>query len=795
MSRGEGRYYASLMQHDRKAQTGKFHLIFVRFTTIIQPEQRTQVMKNMVTILLLGVLMISGAVSADVDTGLVAYYCFDDASNLGKDCSTNGNNGTVEGSVTASTGFAGGAASFGGYYNSGAIHVPNSSSLQFTGDFSVAHAVKLSGLDGMDGWGNYKSPLNYDADPPFFLVFIKGEYALSTMLTTDIRNESIYYYSSFNPSPGLIEGYSINEWANIVYVYSNSEHTAKVFINGRLVSTHDVSINITNVNSEDIYIGRNQSYWHPMNGAIDEMRIYNRALTDAEVLQLAAPNDSADSGSINVSDVLSSHGITDILFNGSDVFVLATVKSPDGVYRVDPDGTRAYKSSLKIVRFNKDSNSYQSVVIGEVWPNGDPTSGHGALYLSGDYLYAFKNSKDDGNGYAQSGSIYKINVSDPAMISLESESKLFSASNWGWWPVFKSSSVLSHFSFAGYYRYENTSNLGSVLPSVMQQEYADAVAAHSQGLVLANEADTMGASSRPNVISRIQALMGEQQTTFSLAIKKSGTGSGSVTSKDGKINCGTICAADFDNGSSVILTATPDTKSGSTFSGWSGACTNKTGDCTVKMSEAQTVTANFNLLPSYKLSINKSGKGTVTSEPVGINCGTACSKTFTSGTAVTLTAKADTGATFTKWTGCTPIANKPLQCTVTLTSNKVVTAVFGANSIADIKIVSVAITPTSPAANSIFSAKITVKNQSTVTVNGGYLDVWANQPTAQTCGAFGEQWIEIGSLAAGATKTLTVNLRSSGAGAKTLRAFADSWCQTPESNEANNQLTKTYTVK
>ncbi|GEM_PF-6864981 len=755
-------------------------------------------MKNMVTILLLGVLMISGAVSADVDTGLVAYYCFDDASNLGKDCSTNGNNGTAEGSVTASTGFVGGAASFGGYNNPAAIHVPNSSSLQFTKNATFSFAVNLAGLDGMDVYSNYTS--NSGVGSVIAKSHDRSGFALITIGNTTKQLYTgvtgVFAWEWGDVCSATTENYEVGKWRVFTYVFSTTNHTVKIYADGDLVTTFDnFTGSFDTSNTQDLYLGKFSDYWYPLNGAIDEVRIYNRALTDAEVLQLAAPNDSADSGSINVSEVLSSHGITDVLFNGSDVFVLATVKSPDGVYRVDPDGTRAYKSSLKIVRFNKDSNSYQSVVIGEVWPNGDPTSGHGALYLSGDYLYAFKNSKDDGNGYAQSGSIYKINVSDPVMISLESESKLFSASNWGWWPVFKSSSVLSHFSFAGYYRYENTSNLGSVLPNVMQQEYADAVAAHSQGLVLANEADTMGTSSRPNVISRIQALMGEQQTTFSLAIKKSGTGNGSVTSKDGKINCGTICAADFDNGSSVILTATPDTNSGSTFGGWSGACTNKTGDCTVKMSEAQTVTANFNLLPSYKLSINKSGKGTVTSEPVGINCGTACSKTFTSGTAVTLTAKADTGATFTKWTGCTPIANKPLQCTVTLTSNKVVTAVFGANSIADIKIVSVAITPTSPAANSIFSAKITVKNQSTVTVNGGYLDVWANQPTVQKCGAFGEQWVDIGSLAVGATKTLTVSLRSSGAGVKTLRAFADSWCQTPESNEANNQLTKTYTVK
>ncbi|MBV5308414.1 DUF1566 domain-containing protein [Chromatium okenii] len=282
--------------------------------------------------------------------------------------------------------------------------------------------------------------------------------------------------------------------------------------------------------------------------------------------------------------------------------------------------------------------------------------------------------------------------------------------------------------------------------------------------------------------------------SFSLTVNKTGTGSGIITSKEGQINCGSNCSGNFESGSSIILTATPDTSSGSTFSGWSGACTNKTGDCTVTMSAAQTVTANFNLLPSYKLSITKSGNGAVTSTPAGINCGTACSKQFTSGTAVTLTAKADTGGTFSKWTGCTPIATNPLQCTVTLTSNKTVTAAFNNSAVGDLKITAIALTPASPAANSIFTAKITVKNQGTVTATGGYLDVWAHQTAVQTCGAQAE-WIEVGSLAAGASKTLTVSLRSKGTGTKTLRAFVDSWCQTPEADEANNQLTKTYTVK
>src|SRR5712692_4652763 len=45
------------------------------------------------------------------------------------------------------------------------------------------------------------------------------------------------------------------------------------------------------------------------------------------------------------------------------------------------------------------------------------------------------------------------------------------------------------------------------------------------------------------------------------------------------------------------------------------------------------------------------GDGTVTSAPAGINCGTTCSASYATDTAVTLTATATTGSTFRGWTG------------------------------------------------------------------------------------------------------------------------------------------------
>jgi hypothetical protein len=68
------------------------------------------------------------------------------------------------------------------------------------------------------------------------------------------------------------------------------------------------------------------------------------------------------------------------------------------------------------------------------------------------------------------------------------------------------------------------------------------------------------------------------------------------------------------------------------------------------------------------------GSGTLTSAPAGINCGTDCSETLNSGTAITLTATPAIGSTFGGWSnGCT--GTSP-TCAVTMNASKTVTATF-----------------------------------------------------------------------------------------------------------------------
>ncbi len=161
-----------------------------------------------------------------------------------------------------------------------------------------------------------------------------------------------------------------------------------------------------------------------------------------------------------------------------------------------------------------------------------------------------------------------------------------------------------------------------------------------------------------------------------LSVTTDGSGVGSVTSAPAGINCGATCGAYFAIGSSVTLTATA--AGGSSFTGWSGSGCSGTSTCTVTMSEARAVTAEFAVVPhgQFNLAVTKSGTGagTVTSSPAGINCGSNCSETLPSGTSVTLTAAPAADSTFTGWSGsgCSGTST----CTVVMSEARAVTAQF-----------------------------------------------------------------------------------------------------------------------
>ena len=301
-------------------------------------------------------------------------------------------------------------------------------------------------------------------------------------------------------------------------------------------------------------------------------------------------------------------------------------------------------------------------------------------------------------------------------------------------------------------------------------------------------------------------------TVILFALNVTKTGNGNVTSAPAGINCGTDCTENYTSNTIVALTATPAT--GNVFANWGGACSGTVAKCNVTMNAAKAVTATFNAAVTIPTVItNAASKITTTSATLNgsvISNGATAAVSFDFGvTSAYGTNIVATPSNVFSSTAVAVAANKTgLSCGKTYhyrvkAVNSKGTS-YGLNKTfvttacrRDLVITGLTLAPATPAANGTFSAAVTVKNQGAATSNiGFFLDVWANSTAVPGCGAEGDGWAEIGMLAAGASKTVTVTgLNAGAAGAKTARAFVDSWCEVVESNETNNQLVKTYTVQ
>jgi hypothetical protein len=80
---------------------------------------------------------------------------------------------------------------------------------------------------------------------------------------------------------------------------------------------------------------------------------------------------------------------------------------------------------------------------------------------------------------------------------------------------------------------------------------------------------------------------------YTLTVVKQGNGDGTITSSPAGINCGSTCSYQFISGTSVTLTATPN--SVSSFNSWSGDFSGNSTTFTITMNSNKTVYATFNI--------------------------------------------------------------------------------------------------------------------------------------------------------------------------------------------------------
>jgi len=88
----------------------------------------------------------------------------------------------------------------------------------------------------------------------------------------------------------------------------------------------------------------------------------------------------------------------------------------------------------------------------------------------------------------------------------------------------------------------------------------------------------------------VTATFSSASPSYAVTVTEAGTGTGTVTSSPAGINCPSTCSASFTQNTHVTLSETPGT--GSTFAGWSGACTG-TSTCSLTVTAAEAVTATF----------------------------------------------------------------------------------------------------------------------------------------------------------------------------------------------------------
>jgi hypothetical protein len=200
-------------------------------------------------------------------------------------------------------------------------------------------------------------------------------------------------------------------------------------------------------------------------------------------------------------------------------------------------------------------------------------------------------------------------------------------------------------------------------PAVATVDQAGLAVAVGNGATTISATDAIGAVASTALTVRTRA---------ALSVLFTGAGGGSVASNPAGIQCAVDCSASYDVGTTVTLTATPDSRS--TFRAWTG-CNAVSGlTCTVTVNAATSVTAAFDL-KTFPLTVTRAGLlavlGTVTADPSGPGCGDGCS-TYTIDTVVTLTA--EPSLLLTGWTGCDSASGN--VCTVTMRNARSVTATF-----------------------------------------------------------------------------------------------------------------------
>lgn len=232
---------------------------------------------------------------------LVAYYPFE---NNADDKSGHAHHGVEHGNVRYVSGAVGNGLKLDGMNspnprsNPDFIRVPNASSLQFSEQLTISYWVKIDGdkrQTSADCTGN-------QVDGVYGAVIGKSG-DRSGWYLSEADSSSDFGINAFSGGHQQSVGGLARAFGKFRFVtYSISGNTVKLYIDGVLRSTQSGTINFESSNDKDLYIGIQSNseencaakYWYPLDGVIDELRLYSRVISAAEIKALYKQRPNAD---------------------------------------------------------------------------------------------------------------------------------------------------------------------------------------------------------------------------------------------------------------------------------------------------------------------------------------------------------------------------------------------------------------------------------------------------------------------------------------------------------------------
>lgn len=243
----------------------------------------------------LGAAKLNASKNALLTDGLVGLWSFDGADLSGTtayDRSGNGNNGTLTDGPAAAIGKVGQALNFDGVNDY--VGVADSNSLDMTANWSVATWVKFDSFYTGNCENNAIINKGHDGLNGFYGLDITEPDELCGP-TTGAKQASFSIRFSDGTSAGVsgnTQNLTTGIWYHLVGTYDGT--SLKIFLNGVQDGSTSVSGKTVAANTDLLYFGKmnNGSFPYWVDGSIDDVRIYNRALSATEVQALYALGDA-----------------------------------------------------------------------------------------------------------------------------------------------------------------------------------------------------------------------------------------------------------------------------------------------------------------------------------------------------------------------------------------------------------------------------------------------------------------------------------------------------------------------